>query len=392
MNILFTSPTSFHPQKGGVGRVTDTLCREFQKRGYTIYYLHRKWYPEDNYPYPASVTILPTNDIYDCKNVEFYHNFLKEKNIDIIINQDGLYESSYLFQNVGNLTISTISVIHSNPIINYTCLWEELYLLKNNTYIEKLKRIIRCLLYPKLKYEVWKSIQQHYQYILEHSTIITLLSAQYELSLKKINPKLLNITYSIPNPNTYEEQKSIPIKQKEIIYVGRLYNSTKRVDRLLKIWQSISKKYPDWHLSIVGDGIDGNMLRQYSQQLRLKQIDFYNFQPPRPFYEKAAIICMTSNFEGFPMVLTEAMQFGCVPVAFNSFEAIADIIIPEKTGELVTPFSIKEYKEKLSLLIENVTYREKLSQAAFQYVKQYDSEIITEQWIQLFQKVRKDLY
>lgn len=77
---------------------------------------------------------------------------------------------------------------------------------------------------------------------------------------------------------------------------------------------------------------------------------------------------------------------------FNSFEAIADIIIPEKTGELVTPFSIKEYKEKLSLLIENVTYREKLSQAAFQYVKQYDSEIITEQWIQLFQKVRKDLY
>ena len=53
---------------------------------------------------------------------------------------------------------------------------------------------------------------------------------------------------------------------------------------------------------------------------------------------------------------------------------------------------IKEYKEKLSLLIENVTYREKLSQAAFQYVKQYDSEIITEQWIQLFQKVRKDLY
>lgn len=78
---------------------------------------------------------------------------------------------------------------------------------------------------------------------------------------------------------------------------------------------------------------------------------------------------MTSNFEGFPMVLTEAMQFGCVPVAFNSFEAIADIIIPEKTGELVTPFSIKEYKEKLSLLIENVTYRRKTISSSFPICK-----------------------
>lgn len=106
--------------------------------------------------------------------------------------------------------------------------------IKKQYIHRKTKKNNRCLLYPKLKYEVWKSIQQHYQYILEHSTIITLLSAQYELSLKKINPKLLNITYSIPNPNTYEEQKSIPIKQKEIIYVGRLYNSTKRVRQVIK--------------------------------------------------------------------------------------------------------------------------------------------------------------
>ena len=389
MNILFTSPTPFHPQKGGVGRVTDTLCKEFQKRGHTIYYLHRSWYSEDRkkYPYPALVTVLPIDDIHNHINIEFYHNFLKDKNINIIINQDGLFESSYLFQNTGTLTIPIISVIHNNPIVNYNHLWEELCLLRNNTYIEKLKRIARCCLYPKLKHKTLQRIQQHYQYLLKHSTVISLLSTQYESNLKQINPQLLNITCSIPNPNTYEEQNIISIKQKEIIYVGRLFNPAKRVDRLLKIWQSISKKYPDWHLSIVGDGIDGNMLKQYSQQLRLKQIDFYNFQNPRPFYEKAAIICMTSSFEGFPMTLTEAMQFGCVPTAFNSFEAITDIIIPQQTGELVTSFNMKEYKDKLSLLIENNSYREKLSQSAFQHVKQYDSEKIADQWIQLFQKL-----
>lgn len=55
------------------------------------------------------------------------------------------------------------------------------------------------------------------------------------------------------------------------------------------------------------------------------------------------------------MVLVEAMQFGCVPIAFDSFEAIHDVIIPEKTGELVKPFKIKDYINKLSNLIDDDT-------------------------------------
>lgn len=389
MNILFTSPTPFHPLKGGVGRVTDTLCREFQKRGHAVFYIHLSWYMEDrkNYPYPAPVTILPTNIINDSSNIKFYHDFLIEKNIDIIINQDGLYESSYLFLNTGNINIPKISVIHSNPIINYKYLWEDLIILKNSTYIEKLKRIVRCCLYPKLKHKAWKRLENHYSFLSKNTTSISLLSAQYYKSIEMINPKLLTLTCSIPNPNTFENQQTLPVKQKEVVFIGRLYNSTKRIDRLLKIWKSVSKKHPDWHLSIVGDGVDRDLLKLYSQKLQLNQVDFYDFQDPRPFYEKAAIICMTSNFEGFPMTLTEAMQFGCVPIAFNSFEAVADIIIPQKTGELVPPFNIKDYEKKLGYLIENKSYREMLSRSAFQHVKRYDSTKIAEQWIQLFDKL-----
>ena len=60
------------------------------------------------------------------------------------------------------------------------------------------------------------------------------------------------------------------------------------------------------------------------------------------------IFCMTSNYEGFPMVLLEAMQFGCVPIAFKSFESLDDIIINHNNGYQITPFDIYEYINSLS--------------------------------------------
>ena len=50
MNILFVSSTPFHPFRG-VGRVTDTLIREFPKRGYQVFYMHLSWYMEESKKY-----------------------------------------------------------------------------------------------------------------------------------------------------------------------------------------------------------------------------------------------------------------------------------------------------------------------------------------------------
>ena len=121
-------------------------------------------------------------------------------------------------------------------------------------------------------------------------------------------------------------------------------------------------------------------------ELRLKKkyqvgnLTFEGFQSPIEYYKRASIICMTSSFEGFPMVLVEAMQFGCVPIAFDSFEAIHDVIIPEKTGELVKPFKIKDYINKLSNLIDDDTKRTTMSDAASMYVARFDVKTIADRW------------
>lgn len=93
---------------------------------------------------------------------------------------------------------------------------------------------------------------------------------------------------------------------------------------------------------------------------------------------------MTSRFEGFPMVLTEGMQYGCVPIAFDSFDALHDVIISSETGETVKPFNRKEYRKKLERLISDEDYRNRLSRNAFNYVKKFDIAYIIRLWTDLF--------
>lgn len=380
MNILFTSSTPFHPLRGGVGRVTDTLCKELQKRGYQVFYLNADWVAEERkkYKYPAPVTILPIKNIDDAQCVISYRKYLTENKIDVVINQDALYVDFY--NNVGDLPIKVISVIHNNPLMNYNHLLNDLLTLRNNSLLERMKRIVRCLLYLRVKKQLKEYIDKRFGNIILSSDKILMLSPYYVQSLKIFGISVENKFDYMYNPNSFPLQTSLFKKKKEIIYVGRLDNRSKKVGRLIKVWSKVGKKYPDWNLTIVGDGPDRNQLEVLKKKYQVGNLTFEGFQSPIEYYKRASIICMTSSFEGFPMVLVEAMQFGCVPIAFDSFEAIHDVIIPEKTGELVKPFKIKDYINKLSNLIDDDTKRTTMSDAASMYVARFDVKTIADRW------------
>lgn len=380
MNILFAASTPFHPQRGGVGRVTDTLCKELLKRGYQVFYLNADWVAEERkkYKYPAPVTILPIKNIDDAQCVISYRRYLIENKIDVVINQDALYVDFY--NNVGDLPIKVISVIHNNPLMNYNYLLNDLLTLRNSSLLERMKRIVRCLLYFRVKKQLREYIDKRFVNIISSSDKILMLSPYYVQSLKNFGISVENKFDYVYNPNSFPLQTSLFKKKKEIIYVGRLDNRSKKVGRLIKVWSKVGKKYPDWNLTIVGDGPDRNQLEVLKKKYQVGNLTFEGFQSPIEYYKRASIICMTSSFEGFPMVLVEAMQFGCVPIAFDSFEAIHDVIIPEKTGELVKPFKIKDYINKLSNLIDDDTKRTTMSDAASMYVARFDVKTIADRW------------
>ena len=383
MNIVFAYPTGLNPQKGGVERITDIIAKILLKRGYTIFYLN--WEREqDNYEYPVPVIDLPSSNLEDPNNLEVYNRFLKENRIDVIINQHGLYEGTYFLSQVKVQNVKIISVLHSDPFGYYDHLFADLMTLRDSSIKEKVKSVARFFLYRKVKKIIHRSLVNHYTFIQEHPQYVCLLSESYKERLEEYCDLPDNYFISIPNPNTYENIEIIPHKEPILLFVGRLDNRSKKLFTLIDIWYRLCKLYPQWKLIIVGDGPDKDVLINKAKDI--SNIEFKGYQDPREYYEKASIFCMTSIFEGFPMCLTEAMQFGCVPVAFDSFSAVYDIIKPGETGELVKSFDKKEYVGKLIHLIDDETYRKKLSKNAFQYVKRYDIANILPKWIELIEK------
>ena len=383
MNIVFAYPTGLNPQKGGVERITDIIAKILLKRGYTIFYLNWKR-EQDNYEYPVPVIDLPSSNLEDPNNLEVYNRFLKENRIDVIINQHGLYEGTYFLSQVKVQNVKIISVLHSDPFGYYNHLFADLMTLRDSSIKEKVKRVARFFLYRKVKKIIHRSLVNHYTFIQEHPQYVCLLSESYKERLEEYCDLPENYFISIPNPNTYENIEIIPHKEPILLFVGRLDNRSKKLFTLIDIWYRLCKLYPQWKLIIVGDGPDKDVLINKAKDI--SNIEFKGYQDPREYYEKASIFCMTSIFEGFPMCLTEAMQFGCVPIAFDSFSAVYDIIKPGETGELVKSFDKKEYVGKLIHLIDDETYRKKLSKNAFQYVKRYDIANILPKWIELIEK------
>ncbi|WP_418386088.1 glycosyltransferase, partial [Akkermansia sp.] len=174
-------------------------------------------------------------------------------------------------------------------------------------------------------------------------------------------------------------------KEQRVLFVGRLDNSVKGVDRLLRIWARAGKSLPDWHLDIVGDGPDAAALKELAERLRLSNVSFEGFRNPAPYYRRASIFCMTSTFEGFGLVLPEAMQHGCVPMAFNSYAAVRDLVIPGKTGILAPPFDEEEYARQLLRLMQDAPLRSAMAQAGPQHAALFSPANVVREWNSLLQ-------
>lgn len=351
MNILYIYSSNINPTRGGVQRVTKVLCDAFRKEGHKCYYLSAQPSNEDiEYQH-----ILPGSAILSTENVDFMRHFLQEKSIDVVVNQDGLnkimtqlvHKSCY-----GKAKIFTVA--HNSllaPCASFTIVRYSLF-----------KKLHLAWMLPLFKIQVVKKIMnaiyrkkylQHYRDIMTYSNKLVLLSNAYKNELEFFVPEYpKDKVCTIFNPCTVEHDNSeVFEKRKVCLYVGRISFSQKRNDILLQIWKEIEPKHPDWVLKIVGEGEDLPALKQMAKDLKLNNVFFEGFQSPEPYYREASIFCLTSAYEGFPLVLAEAMSYGVVPIAFNSFGAVCDCISNEQDGLLIEPFRLDEYIDKLDSLI-----------------------------------------
>ncbi|WP_455664242.1 glycosyltransferase family 4 protein [Phocaeicola sp.] len=195
--------------------------------------------------------------------------------------------------------------------------------------------------------------------------------------------------YIIPNSLPFYPQESSSCKEKKIISVGR-FTEQKGYERFIEAWAKVNLKHPDWEVSVYGEGVDQNMLESLIKKNAIEN----NFKLCRPVkniqdkYMESSIYVMTSRFEGFGMVLAEAMACGVPCISFDCPHGPADIIKNGEDGILVENGAIDQLADAICQLIENEEQRISMGNKAKINIKRYSNEVIMKKWDELFKNLK----
>lgn len=196
-------------------------------------------------------------------------------------------------------------------------------------------------------------------------------------------PELNNITV-IPNPIITESENTSTNDSKQVIAVGR-YAPQKGFDLLIEAWSIVSSKHPSWTLRIYGDGMRKELQEQIDTlKLNKTCILEHTVSDITHKYCESSIFVLSSRFEGFGMVITEAMSCGVPPVSFACPCGPKDIITDKVDGLLVDNGNITQLAEKITYLIENPEIRKEMGKQAFTSSKRFKMGNIAQQWEALF--------
>lgn len=194
----------------------------------------------------------------------------------------------------------------------------------------------------------------------------------------------------IPNAAIHVSKNYSEVKNKRVIAVGRL-DYQKGFDRLIQAWKLVQHtgRFSDWKLDIFGQGEWREMLQQMIDKQGLQNTVKIN--PPTNAilneYVHSSLLVMSSNYEGFGMVLVEAMSCGAPVISFDCKCGPKDIIQPGINGLLVPNGDIQALADAMMKVMEDEAYRKMLSLNARKVVDTYSEQAVMSQWILLFTSI-----
>ena len=224
--------------------------------------------------------------------------------------------------------------------------------------------------------------------VYRFADVVTILTqADYKYLGSKLSNKVI-----MPNPLSYPCVQEVSVRRKNILAVGRLdVWKVKGFDLLIEAWGKIAHKYPDWTLEIAGKGNDGPIkyLQNISRNLNVeKQVVFLGFRHDIDVVMRmSSIFALTSRYEGFGMVLLEAMSQGCACISFDCGGRQKEIIKTPEEGIIIENHDVLELAKWLEKMIQDDTLRYKLSNAGVKRAKDFDLDIIEEKWERIMRKI-----
>ena len=379
---------------GGTGTAVLFTANELIRKGHRVI-IYTALHRSDDYPLGHTplfdVVIVPTVSADTDENINFMRRHLTDNHVDVLV------VVAMCFMRLNELrennTCKIVYALHGCPFYE-----EKMFNAIKMREAEKGGRYGRWLAY-------W--LIHHWRYKFFHSNMRKVLPI-YEKTIAAVDkyvvlcedyktlitetmhldpvqkPKLeviKNGIFAVDTPNTN--------KDKIIIFVGRLTYEDKRPMRLVKIWSQIYKKLPDWRFIVVGDGPEKQLLEDTVAKLDIKRMEFSGFtNDTSSFYQRASIICLTSEYEGWPLCLAEGQVYGVIPIAFECTAGIKDIISqPGEDGMLVKPYDCHEYAKKLFQIASDEHLRSSMREKCIMKTRYYSMERNSQGYCRLLEKL-----
>lgn len=384
MNILFISYDADPPNMGGIATVVNVIAKYFISKGHNVFlgYIFQSETPSTFFKHKIY--------IHKKNKVEVKSFFLQHK-IDIVYNAFGK-DIDWDFYNQVRGSSKEIVAYHDRPHISswaIESLWSMFLTAKDP--IRKIHKLLWIACSPLTNYLHRFKERTKFINMYKYADKILLLSMNYLPVYQKMIPRYHFESQkftAIHNPLVFNEIFSISDyekKEKRVLVVSNISHA-KRIELILKIWSKIEKDntFNDWQFDLVGDSSILNKYKSLSNKLGIKRLTFYGKQNPLEYYRRASVFLMTSRKEGWPMVLMESMQMGVVPVVYNSFEALEEIIEDGKTGFIIENNNEKQFIERLKLLLIDKDLRKQMAENAIHSCKRFTLDVIGKKYEELF--------
>lgn len=386
MNIAFLFYCPIVPHIGGVQRVTDVLTKEFVKRGHNVIFIcTESRNMDDAYQNYSATQIYLDSNKNEEEFIADYCKILHTNDIDVVISQEAQKESLLLLANTP-ICVKRISVVHINP---YAIIGNERRIkraIRSRRLVTNLAKYL-VMLFPHIARQYYRLKEnKFYRRILGVSDKLVLLSPSFVELLKENIPDISSRKLAaIGNPNTFVPKHEVGTKENLIICVARLSEVPKNVRDFILVWQQLYKDNPKWKAIIVGDGPDRGMLESFAKKKGVRNLSFVGrVENVGNYYQRAKFVCMTSIYEGWGMVLTEGMSYGCVPCVYGSYGAAFDIVDDGVNGIISTPFRPKEMADRIQTLINDESRLAQISSSAIEKVKDFNADKVADKWNALF--------
>ena len=383
--ICFFMETPF--SVGGEQRVVTTLANYFVAKDYEVYFILTDENKKINYDlyelnkkvkiifiqkYNNKINILIRkfinilkkinnrfgvfkNNLFILKN--FYCNFIDKK---ILLNEFDKYKFDYVI-GVASKYTGILSILNSNQNHTKFIGWqhssfEAYFKTKKRRFFEENKFV---------------------EYMLDNLDNYVVQTNDDKNKIKENFGKVVTV---IGNPNTFTSNEKSDLINKRFIAAGR-FSFVKNFDMLIKAYNLFNKANSEWELYIFGEGEEKKHCEELIKEYNLENKIFLpgKAKDMKKEYLNSSIYLMSSQWEGWGMVVTEAMSFGLPVISFD-LPCIREIFGDSTSGIIIEKYNIEKFSNAMIDLANNPEKSKEMSKNALNRVKKFDIKIIGEMW------------